>query len=60
MTTRYNAAGFLNDPADARLIVPKRNPAMGWTLNLARPAAPFVLMALGAVIGVSVATAVRV
>ena len=27
--------GFYNDPHDPRLIVPKMNPMLGWTVNVA-------------------------
>ena len=35
MQNGYNAWGFYHDPNDPRLIVPKMNPVMGWTVNLA-------------------------
>ena len=35
MRDGYNAWGFYNNPDDPRLIVPKMNPIMGWTVNLA-------------------------
>lgn len=34
--------------ADSRWLVPKRTRRMGWTLNLAHPAARFLLAAIGA------------
>jgi uncharacterized membrane protein len=34
MTSKYDGLGFYHDPADPRLLVPKSNPALGWTLNL--------------------------
>ncbi len=41
---------FYVAPDDPRLIVPKRNPGFGWTINFGRPAAVplFVGMILGA------------
>ena len=37
MPHKYTAWGFYNDPADPRLVVPKLNPALGWTVNVAHP-----------------------
>ena len=34
MTGQYDKLGFYHDPWDERLIVPKRDPDMGWTINL--------------------------
>ena len=49
MTPGYDTLGFYHDPDDARLIVPKRNPAMGWTINLSHPYGPLLLLATLAV-----------
>ena len=40
--------GLYNDPHDPRLIVPKMNPMMGWTLNIAhrRVALAAIMIAL--------------
>lgn len=37
---------FYFNPRDSRLIVPKLNPAMGWTLNFASPYSYLFLIAL--------------
>ena len=34
MPNGYDALVLYHDAEDPRLIVPKRNPAMGWTLNV--------------------------
>ena len=49
MTPGYDALGFYHDPEDPRLIVPKRNPALGWTINLSHRYGMLVLMATLAV-----------
>lgn len=38
--------GIYRSDRDSRLWVPKRNPAMGWTVNTARPAAAAFLIGL--------------
>jgi len=46
MTPGYDALGFYHDPQDQRLIVPKRNPALGWTINLSHPYGALLLIAM--------------
>lgn len=47
--------GLYNDPHDPRLIVPKMNPMMGWTLNIAHRQARLALAAIMIVLVASVA-----
>lgn len=47
--------GLYNDPADRRLIVPKMNPAMGWTVNVAHPSARLALVLMAVIIVAAVA-----
>ena len=59
MIKKYGRFGMYNDPSDPRLIIPKRNPAFGWTINLGNKRAPLawwtiMLVAAGAV-GLAVA-----
>lgn len=42
----YKWGIFYFNPADSRLIVPKRIKAMGWTLNFANPYCYLVLIAI--------------
>ena len=53
--------GLYNDPHDPRLIVPKMNPMMGWTLNIAHREARLGLavIVIGGVIGVAASALVR-
>lgn len=37
MQKGYNSFGLYNDADDDRLLVPKSNPALGWTINLSHP-----------------------
>lgn len=37
MDERYDWAGLYHDPDDPRLFVPKRNPSLGWTVNVEHP-----------------------
>lgn len=37
MDERYDWAGLYHDPDDPRLLVPKRNPSFGWTINVEHP-----------------------
>jgi uncharacterized membrane protein len=46
---------FYFNRKDYRLIVPKRNPSMGWTLNFA---SPFTYLTIAAVIVILVITAI--
>lgn len=55
---KYNAWGLYCDANDPRFIVPKRNPALGWTLNIGHKSARvFLAVAMiviaGSVIGSS-------
>jgi len=38
--------GIYSSEQDSRLLVPKRNRVMGWTLNVAHPGARFLLVLL--------------
>lgn len=42
----YDGFGFYHGPNDPRLIVPKRIPIMGWTINVSHPHAPLVMRVL--------------
>jgi len=55
MLNKYSAWGFYNDPHDPRLIVPKLNPALGWTVNIAHRSARLALigMALCVIAGIA-------
>lgn len=57
MTPRYDALGFYHDRDDTRLIVPKRDRAMGWTINLDHRYGSLVLIATLAVAIVPAAVA---
>lgn len=48
MTGRYDSVGLYHGPDDPRLIVPKRNPALGWTVNVDHRFGPALLMLTGA------------
>jgi uncharacterized membrane protein len=50
--------GLYYDPSDPRLVVPKSNPAFGWTLNVAHQPARIILFLLVASIIVSVVASV--
>jgi len=46
----YDGFGFYHGPDDPRLIVPKRIPIMGWTINVSHPKAPLlILLTCGAI-----------
>jgi uncharacterized membrane protein len=53
MPGKYSG-GFYNDPNDPRFVVPKTNPAMGWTVNIAHPRARLALALIAVVIGAGV------
>jgi len=53
----YTAFGLYNNARDARLIVPKRNPRFGWTINIAHPMGGLLLLGLGVAIGAALAGA---
>jgi len=40
----YRWGIFYFNPGDSRVIVPKRNAWMGWTLNFARPSSFLILL----------------
>ena len=42
--------GFYNDPHDPRFVVPKMNPTLGWTVNVAHPRARLALVLIAACI----------
>ena len=44
------AMGFYSSRADSRLVVPKPNASMGWTLNMAKPAAWMLILLLVVVV----------
>ena len=46
MSAKYNILGLYRDPNDPRLVVPKRIPAMGWTINLGHRFGPATLLLL--------------
>ena len=48
MRASYDRLGLYHDAGDGRLIVPKRNPGFGWTVNVDHRFGPAVLAALGA------------
>lgn len=54
MNGHYDGFGFYHGPDDPRLIVPKRIPIMGWTVNVAHPHAPMLLWVSGALIGLGI------
>lgn len=54
----YNGWGFYNNPKDPRLIVPKMNPLMGWTVNLAHREVRVALVLMAVLIVASVAASV--
>lgn len=55
--TKYNAPGLYRDAADPRLIIPKRIPAMGWTINLGHRYGPATLALFLVVVAVVVVVA---
>jgi uncharacterized membrane protein len=44
MNGRYDFFGLYHGPDDPRLIVPKRIPIMGWTINVSHPKAPLLML----------------
>ncbi|MBS4057675.1 MAG: hypothetical protein KKD74_13685 [Bacteroidetes bacterium] len=42
----WKAGVFYSNPDDARIIVPKRNPALGWTLNFTDRRTIWALLAI--------------
>jgi len=55
MQNGYNGWGFYNNPRDPRLIVPKMNPMMGWTVNLAHREVRVALVVIAILIAASMA-----
>ena len=53
--TGYDSFGFYHDPDDPRLFVPKREPWMGWTINLSHRYGSLILIATLAVVIVPLA-----
>jgi len=60
MPNGYNAWGFYNNPNDPRIIVPKMNPIMGWTVNLAHREARVALVLMAILIVASIAASILV
>ncbi len=52
----YDGFGFYHGSNDPRLLVPKRIPVMGWTINVSHPRAPIVGLVLGCAIAVAILT----
>lgn len=50
MSGKYDALGLYHDPADPRLIIPKANPMMGWTINAAHPLGRAALVVVAVVV----------
>ena len=48
--SNWRGGVFYFNRKDPRLMVPKRNPKMGWTLNFGNPLTYLVLLVLGLVI----------
>jgi len=46
MTPGYDALGSITTRRTSGLIVPKRNPALGWTINLSHPYGALLLIAM--------------
>lgn len=49
MQSKYNW-GLYSDPNDPRFVVPKLNPALGWTVNIAHPQSRLALILIGMVV----------
>ncbi len=47
--------GLYNDPHDPRFVVPKMNPALGWTVNIAHPQARLALVLISAILVLGIA-----
>ena len=58
MRDGYDAVGFYHDSEDRRLWVPKRNPMMGWTINLGHRFGRVVLGLIGVAAGCAIAVGV--
>lgn len=58
MAGKYDSFGLYHDRDDPRLIVPKSNPSMGWTLNVAHRYAPAAVIGVALLIALLTATLV--
>jgi uncharacterized membrane protein len=54
MNGHYDGFGFYHGPDDPRLIVPKRIPIMGWTINVSHPKAPLLMLLTFGLIGLGI------
>jgi uncharacterized membrane protein len=50
----YKWGIFYFNPRDERMVVPKMNPGLGWTLNFAKPASIFLLIGIIAIVPLTV------
>lgn len=50
----YDGLGFYHGPDDPRLVVPKRIPIMGWTINVSHPKAPLLALLSVGLIGLGI------
>ena len=55
---KYSAWGVYNDPGDPRYLVPKRNPALGWTINVGHKSARIFLAIVLVLVGATIAASV--
>ena len=58
MQGKYNGWGLYTDARDPRLVVPKRNPAFGWTINVGHKLGRVALMLIIALLAVSIVASV--
>jgi uncharacterized membrane protein len=58
MRNGYNGWGFYSNPRDPRLIVPKMNPIMGWTVNLAHREVRVALVLMAVLIAAGMAASI--
>jgi uncharacterized membrane protein len=42
--TRWGMARVYSSKRDTRVVIPKANPTMGWTLNFAHPVSKYILV----------------
>jgi uncharacterized membrane protein len=49
----WKGFGYYNRK-DYRILVPKHNPSMGWTLNFASPYAYIIILAVFLIVGLSI------
>lgn len=50
----YDGFGLYHGPDDPRLIVPKRIPIMGWTINVSHPKAPLLVLVTFGIVGLGI------